>query len=830
MKKIDRNYLIILIFCLFALFISIPENCIFGSAVDWVSQHVVFPKYFRNLFYQTGNLFPNFSLSLGAGQNIYNFSYYGLLNPLIILSYLFPFIDMTNYIIILNTLLYIIFGFIMYYFLKDKFKKDVSLLTTIVVLCASPIVYHFHKHFMFVDYLPFLVLGLIGTDKYFKNKNSNLIIISVFLIIMISYYYSVFSILVLCIYALYKYLEKTKKVTIRSLITEAFKYLFPIFIGILMSGILLFPTIYVLKTGRVNNIETFDLMKLLIPKFNIEALLYNNYSLGLTAISILSLLYLFFSNKKEDKYLVYIILLIVNIPIFIYLLNGMLYFRNKVLIPFIPIFGIIIAKFITQIFNKKIDMLKIVVISVIIISVSLLCKNEYISFYFDTLLIIFVIYFYIKNYTNKILLSIIISLVPIITLLISNNNEVYLKGNYFVKEKDNIKREIKKVLKNEDDIVRFNNLDDTLRNINEIYISNYNQNSLYSSVSNNLYKDFYKEVFHVPLSYRNNLVLSQNNDILFQMFMGVKYIYSDSIVPVGYKKIDDHIYINNNVLPVFYGNSSLTSDKIFNKLSYPYNISTLLNSTIIKGKSTKDVTNTINEIELNKEILEQKNIIITEKDNYIKIKSKDKGKLILKLNDNLNNDILIISFKLKNTPSCDVGDASITINGITNVLTCKEWIYKNKNKTFNYVLSSNNNLDRLNIEFKKNTYNIKDIKVYKLKYNDLVNLKDDLSLFIVDKKKSTDEDINGYIDMKNDGYFVTSIPYDKGFKVYVDRKKVDKEIVNKAFLGFKLKKGRHYIRIKYQSPLFTYGVIASIIGWILFLGVAIYNKKFYKLY
>ncbi len=823
--KIDKNYYVIIIFCLIALFISIPENCIFGSKIDWATQHIVFPKYFRNLFYKTGNLFPNFSLSLGAGQNIYNFSYYGLLNPIILLSYLFPFINMTNYIIITNTLLYIVFGIIMYYFLKNKFKNDVSLLTTIIILCTGPILYHFHKHFMFVDYLPFLVLGLIGTDKYFENGNRGLIIISVFLIIMISYYYSVLSIGVLCIYALYKYLEKCKKVVIKDMIHEALKYLFPIFIGVLMSSILLLPTMYVLKTGREDLSLSLNYFNLLLPRFNIDAILYSNYTMGFTSIAVISLLYLFFSKKKEDKYLVYIILIIINIPFFIYLFNGMLYFRNKIFIPFIPLFGIIIGKFISLLFEKKISLFNVNIISIIVIFVSLFCLNKNYAFYPDILLLIIVSYFYYKGYTNKKLLCLVLLVVPITTLLVSNASDTYLKGKYFINSSNKVDKEIEKVLQKEKDIVRFNNLDDTLLNVNQVYISNYNQDSLYSSVSNLLYKKFYKKIFHNALSYRNNLVMSQNNDILFQTFMGIKYIYSKSDVPIGYTKISKNIYKNENVLPMFYGTSYLTNEKIFDGLSYPYNIGTLLNSAVVSKKSTKDVTNSIKEIKLDYTVEKSKNLNINKKGKYINIKSKDKSKLVLKINRSLNDSILIISFKLKDTPNCKDGDAKISINGIDNVLTCKEWMYKNNNKTFNYVISSNDELDKLKISFSKNNYNIYDIRVYELKYEDIGNVKNDLSLFEVDKDKTNDENIYGHIDMKSNGYFVTSIPYDNGFRVYVDNKLVKKEIVNKAFLGFKLNKGSHKIIIKYTSPLFNIGKILSIIGFILFIVVIFYDRK-----
>ena len=97
-KKRDYNYLIILGYSLLLILLIISNQTIFGSKIDWLAQHVAFPDYFRNLFYKTHNLLPSFAFSLGAGQNIYNFSYYGLYNPLILISYLFPFIKMSTYI------------------------------------------------------------------------------------------------------------------------------------------------------------------------------------------------------------------------------------------------------------------------------------------------------------------------------------------------------------------------------------------------------------------------------------------------------------------------------------------------------------------------------------------------------------------------------------------------------------------------------------------------------------------------------------------------------------------------------------------------------------
>ena len=71
----DVINILILILVFFIVYFSITRNeFLYGSLKDWNSQHWLFPEYFRKLFYETHDLFPDFAFNLGAGQNIYNFS------------------------------------------------------------------------------------------------------------------------------------------------------------------------------------------------------------------------------------------------------------------------------------------------------------------------------------------------------------------------------------------------------------------------------------------------------------------------------------------------------------------------------------------------------------------------------------------------------------------------------------------------------------------------------------------------------------------------------------------------------------------------------------
>ena len=67
----------------------------------------------------------------------------------------------------------------------------------------------------------------------------------------------------------------------------------------------------------------------------------------------------------------------------------------------------------------------------------------------------------------------------------------------------------------------------------------------------------------------------------------------------------------------------------------------------------------------------------------------------------------------------------------------------------------------------------------------------------------------GVVQMREDGYFITSFPYRRGYEIRVDGVKTDAEKVNTAFVGFPLESGEHRIQIDYRAPGFKAGSAAS---------------------
>lgn len=98
----------------------------------------------------------------------------------------------------------------------------------------------------------------------------------------------------------------------------------------------------------------------------------------------------------------------------------------------------------------------------------------------------------------------------------------------------------------------------------------------------------------------------------------------------------------------------------------------------------------------------------------------------------------------------------------------------------------------------------------------------------LETEKFEDTVIEGKINV-NDGFIYTSIPYDKGWKVEIDGKEVDKEdimIVGGALLGVKCDNGTHSITFKYTPRGLKTGILISVCTLIILLVIAFISKKF----
>ena len=170
--------------------------------------------------------------------------------------------------------------------------RKMCLLTSVIFILGAPFIFHMHRHTMFVNYMPFLLLGFFGVDKYLNKKKKALLIISVFLMIMTSYYYSVVGIIVLCIYYVHEYLYYHKTAPFKETMIDVIKFGLTLLVAVMLAGIILVPTMYTIFMGRNEGGEVFKLSKLLIPDIRFYDAFNGTYSIGLSVTGFITLLYL----------------------------------------------------------------------------------------------------------------------------------------------------------------------------------------------------------------------------------------------------------------------------------------------------------------------------------------------------------------------------------------------------------------------------------------------------------------------------------------------------------------------------------------------------------
>lgn len=837
MDKVKRYipYLLLTGLTLFFCRIFVGRYGIFGAKVDWLSQHSVLPDYFRQQFYATGKLFPEFAANLGGGQNIYHFAYYGLYSPLILPSYLLPFVKMSDYIMAVSITGLTASVLLFYYWLKSR-KTDTgtAFILSLMFLLAGPMIGQYSGQIMFVDYMPFLCLALIGVDRYFKQEKSGLFTVSVFLMIMTSFYFSIGGMLSLVLYGLHRYFEQREGngVTVRSFLRDGLCFVRSMILAVLMSGFFLVPTALALTGGRSKEQNT-SFASFFIPQITVERFSYSIYGIGLTTLVITVLLTGLLYRKVYEKVLTYGCVIVLVIPVFAYLLNGGLYIRDKVFIPFLPLLCYLISIYLEKCRKRELSFIAGMIPYIITTIFVYMARNQFVSKGIGEsiwkvllaesilFLICYVLYCALKRYHKETKEILMLALPSVICLAVTMNTFYQMKPDRYVSRKlyrdvveEQNRQAVKEALKDDDGYYRTEQMgsdDENAADLNRIWDVDQNITSIYSSAYNPDYQTFRQKTFGLEEPFRNGMMQSVSKNPVFQRMMGVRYIVSDSDVP-GYTLVKKcgttGIYQNKDAAPVMYATDRVMTEEEYKKLTFPYNQTAFLEYAVV-GEHTES---------------SDQNIMTAYEPVSLKMaNNRTTGGAEQKtMQQEGQKQILFLRFRVDNAhPNKDV---AVWINGIRNKLSAKDHVYYNENKIFTYAVPLKDGEDNISVTFGKGKYRLRHVQAY------LGSLPERSELLYqseiqVDKKQTEDNVIQGTIRVKKDGWFITSIPYDKHFKIYIDGKETEIQKVNTAFLGCKIESGNHELKIIYHAPGTTTGKILSLIGIAGFLLVLVREKR-----
>ena len=615
MDKVKRYipYLLLTGLTLFFCRMFVGRYGIFGAKVDWLSQHSVLPDYFRQQFYATGKLFPEFAANLGGGQNIYHFAYYGLYSPLILPSYLLPFVKMSDYIMAVSITGLTASVLLFYYWLKSR-KTDAgtAFILSLMFLLAGPMIGQYSGQIMFVDYMPFLCLAFIGVDRYFEQEKSGLFTISVFLMIMTSFYFSIGGMLALVLYGLHRYFEQREecRVTVSTFLIDGLCFVRPMLLAVLMGSFFLVPTALALTGGRSKG-QNISLASFIIPQITVERFAYSIYGIGLTTLVITVLLTGLLYRKVYEKVLTYGCVIVLAIPVFAYLLNGGLYIRDKVFIPLLPLLCYLISIYLEKCRKRELSFIAGIVPYIITTIFVYIARNQFVSKGIGKsiwkvllaesilFLICYVLYCVMKRYHKEAKEILMLALPSVICLAVTMNTFYQMNPDRYVSRKlyrdvvgEQNRQAVKEALKDDDGYYRTEQMgsdDENAADLNRIWDVDQNITSIYSSAYNPDYQTFRQKTFRLEEPFRNGMMQSVSKNPVFQRMMGVRYIVSDSDVP-GYTLVKKcgttGIYQNKDAAPVMYATDRVMTEEEYKKLAFPYNQTVFLEYAVV-GEHTE---------------------------------------------------------------------------------------------------------------------------------------------------------------------------------------------------------------------------------------------------
>lgn len=821
--------------------IIMGKDMVWGADTDWKSQHFAIPEYFRTRFYETHDIFPDLALQLGGGQNIYEYSYYGIASPLYTLAYALPFVRMSTYIQVLSLLTVWVSAAMSYYLFKRRFKPDISLLLAMMFLCSGGLIYHSNMQIMFMNYMPFFMGMLFLCEKKDSPGVFILMAAMAYGIMCTSFYFSIGCFGAVGTYMIYLELTKDGKAGVLQIFKNIWLKIAAVGIGVCCSAFMWMPTLSTIFGGRDETNQSIPLWQMLIPAPNFYMIIYNAYSMGVIGMVFIASMYMLRRGKRNDRFLALIMVLLTFLPILNYILNAMMYISGKMYIPFTPVILILFGSFITE---KDYNYQNISAITLIFAVFTVICEIIYAGSqklsYNITLAagcaieVIFILYICRRKKGRAFKYAAAIFSF-IMCVAVNCPNKFVKRADLDLFYDKEIAQTVSDITSEDgEELYRFSNCIPNDIDVNRIYSMDYLTTNSYSSINNKNYRYFRFESSLSENRVRNTAVQNQPNNIMFDSLMGCRYrlapVDAVRLGEIKVKEMGDYaVFRNEYALPMGYASSDVMSEEQFKRLPVEQKAQALVENIIIPQKA-EDVS-----LDPSEELIPDLSILqdaegITYKDGVYSIDSKEDIVVEIPLDEPVGNRFIVVTCNADNRIGrlTKQHDIALTINGVKNKLTDPTWKYNNKNYNFRFVITPDGMCDKLTFRLTKGLYTISDLKFHCIDLKMLADAMKNKDACHIDRRTSLADVINGTISVKSDGWFNLSVPYDKGYRVTVDGNETEYFKTNTAFIGFPISKGDHEIRVEFEAPLKKEGMIVSLVSLILLGALAVvirYRKK-----
>ena len=788
---------------------------------DGYYQYAGFTSYYKNVLLGNESLFYSFKGLLG--YNFYATSIYYMFNPTNLFCIFSTSENILEYYTFIILLRIGLSGFTMCKYLKYKFKNQSNLRYIIFSISYALMAYNvcYFFNYMYFDTVVLFPIVVLGLDKLIYERKNRLYIISLTLSIISNFYIGYMVCIFSLLYFIYNIvIYKLDKNIIKDFIISS-----------LLSGfmcmIIIIPEASELLKGKALlyasskteyfkfNMNFLNIFYKFLPgstsNYDLEYGMVNIY----VSLFVIILVIKYFFNKKISKKerittLIFILFFLLSISFNLLdfawqLFQRPIWYPNRYIFTFSFFLITIAMKEITNItYKTNIKENLIIIISFILLTlysiISLKIHNDNLKIisYILGIILILQYTFFLNNKNAKYLLVMLffieVTTNAIFTLKIMGKTTTMTQ--YKTNEEINEKavKHIKEIENKDNNFYRMELSTSTVHNSPSLL--NYNGINHFNSVKNAKTLNFLNK-FNYQVTDDTSVEFNNYNPYLTSL-LGIKYI-NGSKDEMYYENVyneNPYMYLNKDALSLGY----MIYNKKFKESNSSYqNTENLINSMLNTDIKRYKVIDNFNGEDTEIKEIDNKKYVISK--TSIKIEMEDKASNSMFLIPSRN-----ISF---------VANYSIFINDeeIKDAVIKQSPIFINKGDTYKIIIKSNLSKTELN-----------SLKWYQIDYDKYIETINELKKneFNI-TKYNKDNHIEGNIDVNNDkNVLLLTIPYDKGWNIYVDDNKVNYDICFDSFICLDLDKGKHNIKMNYVPSGFIVGLIISSLAFIVTI---IYIRK-----
>lgn len=777
-KYLKNTLITVSIYGLLVLFAYFGLGFVLGKNYsDYLNQHTMFLDFIRQNFWASGDFFPQWNMNYGLGQSFVIMFYYGMYNPFVLITYLFPAV---NPVFAFEFIFAIVLGLNTLAMTKllELNKIEGRLNTAISVLSSFSGIFLFQMatHPMFIYYLPIMTMSLVALHYLVDNQRKSYYSVTVALIFFTNFTFAPI-ISVLQFFYFTTLLVEANKFNIKNYLQFIKAYI----TGVLCGMMILLPTfMFMMQSSSRDDINSvkldiFSSYEKIISSIGAEA-----YVSGIFIIGLFALLGTLYINRRR-KYLIMLlpmVLILIFEPLN-YAFNLFEYVHDKVYIMYLPLWWLMFAEVVKK-GNKK-NLAVITVASTILYTLGVLHKLSII--YIVAIIIGSLLVYGLAIAKSRIQYIVVCGLLIAMSILFS----IRVSSRTLINDYKNVDGETPT------EMIPYRELEVKNNYINSIYSQAPN---VYTSLENANYIQATRLEYEVPIT----SYVRQTKEHAFTN------VYAQNLYGISNRDVD--------VNPIVYGvnNEDVYSIDQYQQLDANEKLYALNQGVFVENSDNMSYEN---KFDLKPIYSSDKAITIT----------KDLVKRF-DIPTKYQNGVLNISFDsdIANNPK---SRQKIEINGRINEVMVKDRYGPNENSHLTYRITTK---DVEQLKINTYTYEGKSPITYtnfKVSYQPLENFEQNKIEVI--EPTSFEVDLNDSysfnLKMDTDGYLATTIPYDPGFKIYVDDVEVPVEKIENLFIGTKLSAGEHRIVIKYNIPGFKLGLVVSAIGWLTIVYFYIKERK-----